>query len=190
MPAGRALAGVESCRVCLGRYIGVHRNHRNALLQAFLYCGIDVPELRIAIRMIRSLFRFPVALQTIVQIIEYLRHLRVTDRMFLLGELCGNCPRAFTNPSQRRFRIAACLAINHCFQCFQQTRIRFCDGLASSTRATYAASRRHYPFLNFANSFSDSFSRQATCTVYFRYPAKPQTQSFVGSHNSPRPLIQ
>src|SRR3990172_229417 len=124
-----------------------------------------MPELLVTIRMVCSLFRLPVALQAIVQIVEYLRHLRMTDRMFLPGELRGNCPRTFTNPLQRRFRIAARLAIDHCFQRLQQTRVRFRDGLAPCTRATNATTRRSYPFLNFANSFGDSFPRQATCAV-------------------------
>src|SRR3990172_5454169 len=54
---------------------GVHRNYREALPQAFLYRGIDVPELRISVRMVCSLFRLSVALQTIVQIVENLRNL-------------------------------------------------------------------------------------------------------------------
>ena len=92
-----------------------------------------------------SAFRF--ALQAIVRIVKYLRHLRVTDQMFLPGELRCNCPRALTNPSQGRFRITACLAIYQCFQRLQQPRIRFQDGLAPCTRTTNATCRRHYPFL-------------------------------------------
>ena len=80
---------------------GIHRNHRIALLQAFLYRCIDVPELRIAVWMVCSFFfRLSVALQTVVQIVENLRYLGMTDRMFLPAKLCGNGSRAFTNPAQ------------------------------------------------------------------------------------------
>ena len=129
------------------------------MLQTLLYRCIDMPELLVTIRMVCSLFRLPVALQAIVQIVKYLRHLRVTDQMFLPGELRCNCPRALTNPSQGRFRITACLAIYQCFQRLQQTRIRFRDGLAPCTRTTNATCRRHYPFLNFPHSFGNGFAR-------------------------------
>lgn len=52
----------------------VHGNHRNTLLQTLLYRCIDMPELLVTIRMVCSLFRLPVALQAIVQIVKYLRH--------------------------------------------------------------------------------------------------------------------
>src|SRR3989304_8264178 len=149
-----------------------------------------MPELRVTVRMVCSLFCLSVALQAVVQIVEYLCHLRMTDRMFLLGELCGNCPRAFTNPSQGRFRIAACLAINHRFQCLQQTRMRVCGGLASSTRVTYVASRRHYPFLTLNNSSSNGFARQAACAMYLGDSTKAQTYGFICCHDTARALIQ
>src|SRR3990170_1358604 len=104
-------------------------------------------ELRIPIRMVCSLFCFSVALQAVVQIVQYLRNLRMADRMFLSAELRCYCPCAFTNPSQGRFRIAASLAINHFLQRLQQARIGSCDGLAPSTGAANATKRWHHTFL-------------------------------------------
>jgi hypothetical protein len=59
----------------------VHGNYRPALLKVSLHGGIDVPELRIAIGMILSLFGLAVALQTIAQMVKHLGHLGMTDRM-------------------------------------------------------------------------------------------------------------
>jgi len=62
----------------------VHRNHRNALRQAFFYRGIDVPKLRIAVGVVCALLGLPIALQTIVQIVKNLSDLRMADRVFCL----------------------------------------------------------------------------------------------------------
>lgn len=80
--------------------LGIHGNYGVALHQAFLYRRIYMSELCVAVWMVCSLICFSIALQTVVQIMENLRHLRMTDRMFTLAKLCGNRSCALTNPSQ------------------------------------------------------------------------------------------
>ncbi len=111
--------------------LGVYRNHRAALVQAFLHRGVNVPKLRVAIGVIGTLLGFAIALQAIVQVVKNLRDLHVTDGMFLLVKFPSNRPRAFTNPSQRRLRVPARLRIDQPFQRLHQARIGLRDGLAS-----------------------------------------------------------
>src|SRR3990172_1253593 len=111
-------------------------------------------------------------------------------RLFFSTKLPGNRPRAFTNPSQGRLWITSRLAINHLFQCLQQTRIGNCDGLAPCSGATDTTFRWHYPFLNFADSFGDGPSRQSTRAMHHRDSSKTQTHGFISSHNAARPFVQ
>ena len=120
------------------RLIGVYRNHRAALAQAFLHRRVNVPKLRIAIGAICTLRGLATALQAIVQVVKNLRDLHMTDRMFLLVKLPGNRPRAFTNPSQRRPRVPARLLIDQPFQRLHQARIGLRNGLASRPGPTHA----------------------------------------------------
>ena len=86
--------------------LGIHRDHGAALRQASFHRGIDVPELRIAVRMVSPLLRLPVALKAVVEAVQKLSDLRMADRMLVPTQLVRNRPRALTNPSQRRFRVA------------------------------------------------------------------------------------
>ena len=82
---------------------------------------VDVPKLRIAVRVILSLLGLAIALQAIVQVMKNLRDLHVADRMLLLTQFLGDGPRALADPAQRRFRIAARLLIDQPFQRLHQT---------------------------------------------------------------------
>src|SRR6266849_10315241 len=92
--------------------LGVHRDHRAALRQASFHRGIDVPKLRVAVRMVPPLLRLPVALETVVETVQKLSDLGMADRMFVPTQLFRNRPRALTNPAQRRLRVTPCLMID------------------------------------------------------------------------------
>ena len=78
----------------------VYRNNGRALRKAFLHCGIDVPKLRIAVRVVRAFFGLAIALQAVVQIVKNLGDLHMADRVLVPAELLRNRPRAFTDPTQ------------------------------------------------------------------------------------------
>jgi hypothetical protein len=134
----------------------VYRNNRAALPQAFLNRDIDVPNLRIAIGVVRALLSFAIALQAIGEVVKHLRNLHMADRMFLMSKFPGNGPRAFTNPAQCRLRIAARLLINQQLQRLRQTRIGLRDGIASRAGPTDTTHQR----LNFSFAFANLFARQ------------------------------
>src|ERR1700736_52991 len=52
-------------------------------------------KLRIAVGMIGASFSLAIALQAVIQIVKYLRHLHVAHRMLLLAQFLGHRPRTF-----------------------------------------------------------------------------------------------
>src|SRR4029077_3500516 len=52
--------------------LGIYRDHGAALRQAALYGGIDVPKLRVAIRVVSPLLGLPVALQAVIEPVKNL----------------------------------------------------------------------------------------------------------------------
>src|SRR5213593_1760371 len=133
--------------------LGIYRNHRTSLGQACFHCGIDVPKLRVAVRMASPLLGLPIALQTIVEIVKNLSHLCMADRVFLPDEFFGNCSRAFANPPQRRFRIATRLVIDHLLQFFHQLRVRNSNELASGSRPADAPFQWRRTLFDFTDTF-------------------------------------
>ena len=114
-------------------FLGIHRDHRlpcarHLFTAALMYRnarrGPDVPPL----------FRLPVALQTVVEPCRSWRPC-MADRMFVPIQLFRNRPRALTNPSQRRFRVAPCLMIDHLFQGIHQPRVRHRNEFAPGSGA-------------------------------------------------------
>src|SRR5450631_2046845 len=115
------LAGiVVIAQECL--LLGVDRNHGDALPQTPFHRGIDVPELRIAVGVIRTLLGLAIALQAVVQVVQNLRHFHVADRMILLAQFSGNGARALTYPAQCRLRVPARLLIDQRFERLHRKR--------------------------------------------------------------------
>lgn len=103
--------------------------------QAAFHRDRDVAELRVAVRMVVPLLGLPVALETVVEVVQQLGDLRVADRMVLPGQCLRNCPRALTGPAQRRCRVAPRLVLDHGFQRVQELRIGHRDRFATRSRA-------------------------------------------------------
>jgi len=89
----------------------------------------------------------------------------LTDRMPLLTELRGNGPRAFTNPAQGRFRIAACFTVNQLIQGVQKTRIGNSEALASTACTTNMILQRAVSIFNFTNPLANGLAGQSTRPV-------------------------
>ena len=72
--------------------LGIHGNDRTAFAQASSHGGADVPKLGVAVRMIFPFLGLPIALQTVVQVVKDLGHLRMTDRVFVPGQFFRDGP--------------------------------------------------------------------------------------------------
>src|SRR5208283_1430447 len=79
---------------------GIHRDHGTALLQEVFHGSIDMAELRVAVGMVLPFLRLPIALQTVVELVEDLGDRGVADGMPAPRQGLGNCPRALRNPPQ------------------------------------------------------------------------------------------
>jgi len=147
-------------------------------------------ELRVAVGMVLALFRLAVALQAVTLRLKQLRDFDVTDWVLMPGQLRGQGSRAFANPAQRGFRIAARFRIDQAVQCGRQTGILGDEAFTSTPRPPDASRRHHRPLLDFQHAFGDGFARQTTGATDLRNAAVSQGQGFVGGHEPPRPLIQ
>jgi phospholipase/lecithinase/hemolysin len=82
-----------------------HAKTLNTPLTSFAWGGahgvIDMPELRIPIRMVFPLFGLAVALQTVAQTMQNLDHFGMADRMLAPGQGSGNGTRTLASMSRR-----------------------------------------------------------------------------------------
>src|SRR3990167_9314409 len=92
-------------------------------------------ELRVAVRMIRTFLRLPVALQAVILIAQKLRHFLITDRMLLPSQLRGQCPGALAYAAQGGFGIAPRFRFNQMRQRGEKLRIAHGDFLTARTRS-------------------------------------------------------
>ena len=120
-------------------FLVIHRDHRAALGQAALHDGRDVAELRVAVRVVAALLGLPVAPEAVAKPVQQLSDLRVADRMLMPTQFVRDRPRALTNPSQRRFRVAPGLVLDHRFQGIHEPRVGHRDWFAPASWAADAA---------------------------------------------------
>ena len=147
-------------------------------------------KLGIPVGVILALLQLPIALQAVVLIVEELPNSYIADRMMLPREFGGERPGAFADPSQGRFRIATGAAVNQVIQRCRQRGIRYSEVFASRTRATNAPCHRGVSRLDFTYTLGNGFPRQTTSTVDQVHSTIAQSDSFVGGHYAPGPLIE
>ena len=170
--------------------LGIHGNDRTAFPQALSRGGADVPKLGVTVRMIFPFLGLPIALETVVQGVKDLGHLRMTDRVFVPGQFFRDGPRALANPTQRRLRVTPGLDIDHFFQSLHQPRVRHRKGLASRSGPADAAGEGCETRFDFTDSFRDCLARQPAGTTYQTDSTMAQRSRFTGRHNPPRSFIQ
>ena len=147
-------------------------------------------KLRIPVGVVVAFLGLAIALQAVVQAVQYLRHFHVADRMILLDQFCGNRTCTFANPAQRRLRIPARLLIDQRFECRDQIRVRLREGLAAGSRTTHATPHRLGSALEFNNAFTDRLARQTAGPAHQRNSAVTQAHRFSGCHDASRSLVQ
>ena len=93
-------------------------------------------KLRIPVLVICAFLSLAIALQTVILLVKKLRDFDIADRMVLPGQLRGQGSRAFADPSQRRFGVAASSPLDEAIQRRQQLRVRYSDPLSACARTT------------------------------------------------------
>ena len=168
----------------------IHRDHGAALRQASFHRGIDVPKLRVAVRMVSPLLRLPVALETVVEPVQKLSDLRMADWVLVPTQLLRNRSRALTNPSQRRLRVAPGLMIDHRFQGIHQPRVRHRNEFAPRSGAANPTFHRRGTLFDFTDAFGNGLARQSARTAHPTHSPIAQSPRFARRHQAPRPFVQ
>ena len=117
--------------------LGVHADHRLAGRLVVLGLLVDVPELRIPVRMLVPLQRLGVALQAEAILPQQAADRGRRHRMPLPGQLAGQVPQRLGRPPQRRFRVAALVRLHQRQQGRHQTRIQRRSALAAPAPAPH-----------------------------------------------------
>src|SRR3990172_7676844 len=117
--------------------LGVHRNGRLASFLKVLDGRRDVLKLLIAIRMIRTFFRFAIALQAVARSGQQPPHRARTDRMSLRGQFARQMRGALTGPAQGRRWVTTRRWLYQSFQSTRQVGVKFGLRLAPTAFSTY-----------------------------------------------------
>jgi hypothetical protein len=166
------------------------RVHRDDRLRALLHAldrRVDVLELRVAIRVVGTLFGLAVALQAEAGRVEQSPHSSRTQLVALLGECLRQFVRALARPTQRRHRVATGARIDQPFQSLEQLRIGLGQPFAATARA--AQSRRHgrigfkLPNPQLGQAFADRLARHPRGTAH-----RAHTAPAIGLRFSRRPM--
>ena len=165
-------------------------DHRPSVREATLHSRVDVPKLRVAVRMVPPRLRLPVALETVVEPVQELGHLRMADRMVSSTEFVRDRPRTLTNPPQGRFRIAPRLMIDHRFQGIHEPRVRHRNGFAPSSRAADPACQQRGTLLDVTYPVGDRQPRQAAGTMDKTHTTIAHRHRLAGRHEAPRAFVQ
>jgi len=183
------LAGV---RIVADQFLllGVDRQDREAGRQGLLDAGVEMPKLGIPIGMVCALLGLARALQTVVLVMQELRHLHVTDRMPLAPQLRRQGPRALADPAQRGFRIAPRVGFNQVVQCAQQVRIMNRHRLPPRPRTTDPPGLQPGPGPDFADALRNGPSRQSARAVHEGHAPVGHHQRLARRHQATRPFIQ
>ena len=167
----------------------VHRNHRPRDGERPPHLLVDVPELRVTIRVIRPLVHLPRPLQAVVQLPQQLGDLLVADGMAVRGELGRQCPRTLAGPAQRRLGIAPGQRIDQRLEATRQV------GIARDQRRPPAARATHPPggsggLIKFRQPFRDRDPRQPAGAAHERDAAMSELSGFIRRQQPPRTFVQ
>jgi len=86
-------------------FLGVHRYDRLTPAMKPLGQRVDVFKLGISVRMLRPLKGFGIGLKAVVELVQQVGHLAVSDTVALSLKLLRQATRAFAGPAQQRFWI-------------------------------------------------------------------------------------
>jgi hypothetical protein len=167
----------------------IHRNNRPTPRQCLSHLPVNITKLRIPIRMIFPLFHLPVALQTIVHVVQQLGDFHIADRMSSVRQFSGQCPRTLARPTQRSFRIASGRGFHQPLQGTHQTGIFSCNSVTPCPRSTYPAGRQRL-LTQFLHAFRNRHTRQPAGAADLRYSSVAQSRRLAGRCQSPSSFIQ
>ena len=122
-------------------FLGVDRDHRLLFGQRRGHLGVDVAELRIAVRVAVALRGFAVGLQTVTRLTEQVGDQGAADRVTLRLQRLRQVAHALAGPPQWRLRITARRRLDQGLEIGEQPRVLGDRSLASRARSPYPRRR-------------------------------------------------
>src|SRR5438132_1735322 len=113
---------------------------------------IDIPKLRVSVRMRVSLSRLAVGLQTVARFFEQVPHFGRAHRVSLGDQFLGQASRALASPTQRRLRVSSAIGFDQTFQGRLETRINKSDPFPTRTMPTLPSKRQSVVSVQFSYS--------------------------------------
>ena len=148
----------------------VDRDHRLPLGQKGVRGRVDVLELRIAVRVARSLLTLAGRLQPVAQVMQQPADGGRTHAPPLSGQRRGQLRPTLAGPAQRRGRVAARQRVHQRFEGGPQTGLALFDTGPPGARTPYPI-RRRLALLDFPASVPDRLPGQTRGRRHQRIPA-------------------
>ena len=170
--------------------LGVHADHRVAGVLVGPGLLVDVPELRVPVRVLLALDGLGVALQAEPLLVQQVTDRVRADLVALAGQLGRQRPGRLDRPPQRRHRIAPLIRLDQRQQRREQPRIQVGGPLAAPARAGGPGPAAPRPDSSSATPSDTVPSRIPAARATSPDPAMPQRAGLSAHQQPPLPLIQ
>ena len=170
--------------------LGVDRDDRLVLIDCPLGDRVDVPELRVAIRMLSALPSLDVCLQVLAKPAHQLRNLREVHLMTEPAQAIRKMPDTPRGPAENRLWIAPAASINQTLEILEQRQIDLRQRLATTARPTHSPRRQSLPSLKLADPLADRRLRHSGRARRGCYSTTPRRARLAGCPQSTLPLVQ
>ena len=170
--------------------LGVHADHRLAGCLMVLGLLVDVPELRIPVRVLVPLQRLGVALQAEAILAQQAADRGRRHRVPLPGQLAGQVPQRLGRPPQRRLRVTALVRLHERQQRRHQAGIQRRSALAAPAPAPHPPLRERLLPLQFEDTRADGSLTDPGHPGDGPHAAMPQQPRLGRQQQPPLPLVQ
>jgi hypothetical protein len=150
---------------------------------------VDVPKLRVAIRMVAALLGLSVALKAVPHGAQELRNLLMAERVPLCRQLGGQRPSALARPAQWGLGIAARQRLHQVLKSIWKTGVRFLERSAPPAGMSNPT-RLQGRLVQFPDPLGNRHARQATRTADARYATAAHLACLAGRHHPTSTFVE
>ena len=169
---------------------GIDRDDRLAGSLKHLHFGIDVLELRVAVRMAGAFARLCIGLQAEAQTLQQSAHQLLASTEAQCGERRGQMALAFAHPQQGSLRIAADRGLHQVIQGFQKPRLCLRRRLAAAALPPNSRAAHHRARTQVGQAAIDRAARNPSRPRDRHDPATPGRTRLAGRKQPSISLIQ
>ena len=170
--------------------LGVDRDRRLTRRDRRRHALVDVPELGVAIGVLRALQRLAVGLQAVAQRTQQRGDRRVVGFVSALAQLAGELSHALGGPQEDLHRVAAAVVGDERLQRLQQHGIGLRDRLAPAAAPPHATLLEPLARVDLAHPLADRVRRDPARARHRRDPAAPEHARLRGRPDPPAALTE